>query len=167
MATRIREETPADADAIHAVTAAAFRDAPHSDQSEPAIVAALRRAGDLTLSRVAERDGVIVGHVAVSAVTITDGAAGWYGLGPVSVLPEHQGRGIGTRLIQSALADLEADGAAGCVVLGEPDYYGRFGFEPVEGLVFPGAPAAYFQALSFEGSLPQGEVRYADAFYGQ
>jgi len=69
--------------------------------------------------------------------------------------------------MKSSLAALEATGAAGCVVLGDPAYYGRFGFTTVDGLVYPGVPAEYFQALSFAGRFPQGEVSYHEAFSAQ
>ena len=88
---------------IHSVTAASFLHAPHTSHTEQFIVAALRRAGVLTLSLVAEFDGIVVGHVAASPVTISDASGGWLGLGPLSVLPEHQGRGIGSALMHEAL----------------------------------------------------------------
>jgi putative acetyltransferase len=152
---------------IHQVTEQAFFSAPHTDHTEQFIVDALRRAGALTISRVAKADGEIIGHVAISPVTISGGATGWFGLGPISVLPEFQGLGIGSKLMQSSLAALEAMEASGCVVLGDPAYYGRFGFKVVDGLVFPGVPAEYFQALSFSDEFPTGEVSYHEAFSAQ
>ena len=98
--------------------AAAFADHPHSEQTEGYINDALRRAGALTLSLVAHEDGRQVGHAAFSPVTIGDGSADWYGLGPVAVLPGMQGRGVGAALIREGLARLRALGAAGCVVMG-------------------------------------------------
>jgi len=160
----IRPETPADASAIEALTLAAFRDAEHTSHNEQDIVRALREAGALTLSLVAEMDGVVVGHVAISPVSIADGATGWFGLGPISVRPAQQGTGVGSRLMRAALDQLRAQGAAGCVVLGEPAYYGRFGFRAEPALVFPGVPAMYFQALAFQGALPSGTVTYHPAF---
>lgn len=161
---RIRPESPADHAAIQAVTERAFVGAPHADGSEPRIVRALRDAAALAVSLVAEVDGVVVGHVAVSAVTITDGSAAWYGLGPISVEPARQGQGIGSFLMRRALHRLTELGAAGCVVLGDPAYYGRFGFAVRPGLVYPGVPAEYFMALPFGASTPQGEVAYHAAF---
>ena len=152
---------------IHQVTEQAFLSAPHTDHTEQFIVDALRRAGALTISQVAKADGKIIGHVAISPVTLSGGTTGWFGLGPISVLPEFQGLGIGSKLIQSSLAALEAMGASGCVVLGDPGYYGRFGFKVVDGLVFPGVPTDYFQALSFSGEFPKGEVSYHEAFSAQ
>ena len=167
MDINIRNEGADDAAPIHRVTEQAFRDAPHTAHTEQFIIDALRRAEALTISKVAESDGEIIGHVAISPVGVSDGAEGWFGLGPISVLPEFQGQGVGSQLMQSALADLEAQGAAGCVVLGEPGYYGRFGFKVVEGLTLPGVPAEYFQVKSFNGRFPQGEVAYHEAFSAQ
>lgn len=162
--THIRNEGSADAPAIEAVTVAAFRSAEHSSGTEGHIVRALRDAGQLVVSLVAEERGQIVGHVAVSPATLSDGTAGWYGLGPVSVLPEHQSRGLGTLLVTRALTELRALGAAGCVVLGEPGYYARFGFRPEAGLVLPGVPAQYFQAIAFHDAVPSGQVAYHASF---
>lgn len=161
---RIRPEASRDASAIEAVTIAAFRDAPHTSHTEPFIVAALRAAGALAVSLVAEVDGEIVGHVAVSPVTIGEGLSGWYGLGPISVAPGHQSRGFGSKLMHAALHALRWRGAAGCVLVGEPAFYGQFGFRATADLVYPDAPAEYFLALSFRTALPRGIVRYHAAF---
>jgi putative acetyltransferase len=161
---QIRPESPEDAGEIHLVTKQAFSDAPHTDHTEQHIVDALRQAGALAISQVATVDGNIIGHVAISPVTLSNGATGWFGLGPISVLPGYQGRGVGSKLMKSSLAALEAMGASGCVVLGEPGYYGRFGFRAVDGLTYPGVPAEYFQALSFSEEFPEGEVSYHEAF---
>ncbi|WP_137920999.1 N-acetyltransferase [Hydrogenophaga sp. 2FB] len=160
----IRPESPGDVEAIHALTAAAFLNGPHTSHTEHLIVDALRAAEQLTLSLVHERDGALIGHVAVSPVTIRDGSRGWFGLGPISVLPEHQGQGVGSELVRAALERLREEGAQGCVLLGEPAYYGRFGFRAVPGLVLPGVPPEYFQALAFDAPLPHGEVAYHEAF---
>ena len=167
MNIEIRNEIFGDVESIHEVTKLAFRDAPHTDHTEQFIVNALREANALSVSLVAELDGAIIGHVAISPVTISDGPANWYGLGPISVLPEYQGKGVGSKLMVKALGDIESKGAAGCVVLGDPNYYSRFGFKVVDGLVFPGVPPEYFQALSFGNNLAQGEVTYHDAFFVQ
>ena len=161
----IRNETATDAPAIEAVTIAAFLNAPHSGHNEQFIVRALREAGQLALSLVAVAEGNVIGHVAVSPVTLSEGAPGWCGLGPISVLPAYQGRGVGARLMREALRILREKGAAGCVVLGEPAYYGRFGFLADPALVFPGAPPEYFQSLAFGSSRPRGVVSYHAAFY--
>jgi putative acetyltransferase len=161
---QIRNETAADVSAIEAVTIAAFLNAPHSGHTEHFIVSALRKAGKLTLSLVADAKGAIVGHVAVSPVSISDGSARWFGLGPISVTPEQQGRGVGSRLMREALRILREQGAAGCVLLGEPEFYGRFGFRADPTLILPDVPAEYFQAISFDSSRPHGVVSYHGAF---
>lgn len=163
----IRNEKSGDEARIHRVTKLAFLNAPHTDHTEQFIVDALRHVGALTISQVAKADGEIIGHVAISPVTLSDGAAGWFGLGPISVLPQYQGLGVGSKLMHSSLAALEAMGAYGCVVLGDPGYYGRFGFKVVEGLIFPGVPTEYFQALSFSDGFPKGIVSYHKAFSAQ
>lgn len=163
----VREEVPADAAAIADVVRRAFVKAEHSDQTEPAIVERLRDAGALTISLVAEEDGELVGHVAMSPVLIGGHDFGWFGLGPVAVNPDRQGKGIGSTLVHAGLDRLRALGAAGCVVLGEPDYYGRFGFAADEKLRFVDAPAEYFMALNLAGDNPvSGIVDYHPAFLG-
>ncbi len=160
---RICAETPADIHAIFALTQEAFRDHPHSQQTEGAIINALRAAGALTLSLVAHEDGRAVGHIAFSPVVISDGSTDWYGLGPVAVLPAMQGRGIGAALIQAGLDQLQARGAAGCVVMGDPAYYQRFGFETTPALTYPGVPPEYFMAQVFTRPA-RGRVDYHAGF---
>lgn len=161
---RIRDEHPADRDAIHALTRVAFADAPQSSGTEQFIVDALRDAGALAVSLVAEDDDGIVGHLALSPVQLSDGSLHWYGLGPISVAPEKQGRGIGSALMHAAIEALQQRQAAGCVVLGDPGYYGRFGFEADPRLRLPGIPAAFFQARRLRGASPDADVRYHAGF---
>ena len=165
---QLRHETADDIAAIEAVTTAAFADAPHTSHTEQFIVRGLRAANELTLSIVAEEHGRVVGHVALSPVTITHEhrrkTEGWYGLGPISVLPPRQGRGIGSRLMEQALSELRAMQAAGCVLLGDPTYYTRFGFQAHAGLQLPGVPPGYFMALALHGTVPEGIAHYSDAF---
>ncbi len=163
----IRAELPQDIEAIHKLTIAAFLNAPHSDHTEQFIVRALRKANALAISLVAEDEGQIVGHVALSAVSISDNSHAWYGLGPISVLPEQQKRGVGSLLMQSAIERLKSLNARGCVLLGDPNYYQRFGFKPQKGLILPGIPEGYFQAILLAGNWPQGTVSYHQAFYAK
>ncbi len=164
---RIIDERPADAATLGALIDAAFAQAEHRGGNEGAIVAALRAAGALTLSLVAlGEDGVPVGHVAFSPVSIGGMAGDWYGLAPLSVLPERQREGMGAALVEAGLARLRAMGAAGCVLLGDPDYYRRFGFRSVPGLTYGDAPAPYVQAVGFGGVLPVGDIAYHAAFNG-
>lgn len=163
-ALRIRDERADDIDAIRAVVAAAFAAHPHSRQTEHRIVDALRAAGALSLSLVAESDGAVLGHVAFSPVSIGDGSPGWYGLGPAAVAPAQQGRGIGGALIEAGLARLRGLRAAGCVVVGDPGYYGRFGFVAGADLRYPGLPPEYFMALPLTAAPARGDVAYHAAF---
>ncbi len=160
----IRDETKADHTAISEVTIAAFKTLEISNHTEQFIIEALRSAKALTISLVAEVGGRVVGHIALSPVTISDGTKNWYGLGPVSVLPEYQRRGIGKALIQEGLSRLRKLSAKGCCLVGHPQYYRKFGFENVTGLVHEGVPQEVFFALPFDGSFPQGDVMFHEGF---
>ncbi len=118
----IRQETPADLASVRRVEELAF-----ARTEEAALVDALRAHGKVSLSLVAEEDGCVVGHVLFSAATI--GSRTGVGLGPLAVLPECQGRGIGAELVRRGLAECRVAGHEFAVVLGEPAYYGRFAFE--------------------------------------
>jgi putative acetyltransferase len=160
----LRNEVDADVAAITDVTVAAFKSLEISSHTEQFIVEALRAANALTLSLVAVLDGRVIGHIAFSPVTISDGTQNWYGLGPVSVLPEFQRQGVGKALIKEGLSRLKDMNARGCCLVGHPDYYRKFGFENVEGLVCGGVPREVFFALAFDGHMPQGEVTFHEAF---
>lgn len=160
----IRNETSADVGAITEVTIAAFKTLAISNHTEQFIIAALRAAKSLTASLVAEVDGRVVGHIAFSPVTMSDGTRNWYGLGPVSVLPEYQRQGIGKVLIEEGLSRLKSLDAQGVCLVGHPGYYGKFGFRNVPGLVLEGVPQEVFFALSFDGHIPQGTVTFHEAF---
>ncbi|KMN77776.1 N-acetyltransferase [Chromobacterium alkanivorans] len=164
MTLMLRNEQDHDIDAIFELTRAAFLAEEHSSHTEQFIVNALRRSRQLTLSIVARDGERLVGHIAASPVLISTGAAGWHGIGPVSVHPERQGQGIGSLLMKQALTALRELGSQGCVVLGDPGYYARFGFQPQPGLILPGVPAEYFMAQSFGAPLPSGIVSYHPAF---
>ncbi|WP_234685709.1 GNAT family N-acetyltransferase [Bradyrhizobium monzae] len=162
---QIRDERVEDGVAISRITTAAFAMAPHSSGTESRIIEALRQAGALTVSLVATSDeGSIVGHVAFSPVRIDQDTAHWYGLGPVSVAPQMQRQGIGRSLIREGLARLAARDADGCVVFGDPAYYGRFGFVSDPLLTYGGEPSMYFQRLVLRGEPPKGNVSYHTAF---
>lgn len=160
----IRDETEQDYDAITEVVFAAFATLEVSDQTEHFVITALRAAGALTISLVAEVDGQVVGHIAFSPVTMSDGTPDWYGLGPVSVLPEFQRVGIGKALIIEGLSRLRDMGAKGCCLVGHPEYYPQFGFENTPLLGFEGVPPEAVFALSFDGRLPEGCVAFHNAF---
>ncbi|WP_310492853.1 N-acetyltransferase [Dechloromonas sp.] len=160
----IRDKTGADASAITEVTVAAFKTLEISSHTEQFIVSALRAAGALTISLVAELDGRVIGHIAFSPLGMSDGTRNWYGLGPVSVLPEYQRQGVGKALIQEGLARLKKLGGQGCCLVGHPDYYRKFGFKNTPGLALAGVPPEVFFALPFSGDSPQGTVSFHDAF---
>jgi putative acetyltransferase len=160
----IRSETDADVSAITEVTVAAFNTLEISNHTEQFIIAALRAAKALTISLVAEVDGRMIGHIAFSPLTISDNTRNWYGLGPVSVLPTYQRQGVGKALIREGLSRLKELNAKGCCLVGHPDYYVKFGFKNMPGLVHEGVPPEVFFALSFDGQAPQGTVAFHDAF---
>lgn len=160
----IRPEAPGDEKTIFELTKAAFKEMPFSEGDEQHLINALRADGDLTLSLVAEDENRIVGHIAFSPVTISDGTKNWYDLGPVSVWPELHHRGIGGALITRGIADMRAIGAKGIVLLGSNIYYPRFGFAHHPQLTYPGPPPEYFQAMLLEGEMPSGVVEYSRAF---
>jgi putative acetyltransferase len=143
---------------------AAFRTLEISNHTEQFIIEALRAAKALSLSLVAEVDGRLVEHIAFSPVTISDGTMHWYGLGPVSVLPEYQKKGIGNALIQEGLSRLKDLDAKGCCLVGHPQYYRKIGFENPAGLVHEGVPKEAFFAISFDGRFPCGNVMFHEGF---
>lgn len=160
----IRNETHDDVSAISEVTIAAFKTLEISNHTEQFIIDALRAAKALTVSLVAEMDSWVIGHIAFSSVIISDGTPNWYGLGPVSVLPEHQRKGIGKSLIKEGLSRLKDMNAQGCCLVGHPDYYRKFGFQNISGLVLEGVPQEVFFSLSFDGHIPQGTVAFHEGF---
>ncbi len=160
----IRSEKPSDIRAIEEVTKAAFEDYQFSQQTEHFIIRDLRAAGALSISLVAEVDGRVVGHIAFSPVTISDGTTNWYGLGPVSVLPDFQGRRIGTTLVNNGLDLLNSMDGKGCALVGLPTYYYRFGFKNYPQLIHEGIPQEVFVAKSLSGLVPSGTVEFHEAF---
>lgn len=160
----IRNETEGDIDVIAEVTIESFKTLEISNHTEQFIIEALRKAKALTVSLVADMDGRVIGHIAFSPVTISDGTPDWYGLGPVSVLPEYQRKGIGKALINEGLSRLKDLKARGCCLVGHPEYYRKFGFENIPGLVYEGVPQEVFFALSFDGHTPQGTVTFHESF---
>lgn len=165
----IRDEDADDIAVIADVTSQAFAGLEHSDQTELAIIAGLRNADALALSLVAEYDGEVVGHAAFSPVLIDGQECSWFGLGPVSAQPRRQNEGIGSLLIRAGLDRLRALGANGCVVLGDPAYYARFGFAGGDRLRFAGAPPEYFMWLDLPAGdgAATGQVDYHPAFFGK
>ena len=160
----IRDELPSDEAAIEAVIAAAFRDMPYSQQTETFIMAALRRQGALALSLVAEDEGHIVGQAAFSPVEIAGRPSDWYGAGPIAVTPERQGAGIGSALMEEGLGRLHGLGAGGCMLVGDPAWYPRFGFRTDARLTLSGVPPEVFMILPFGAVGPAGPVAFHPAY---
>lgn len=162
----IRRERAGDAAAIGELVTAAFFGKPYAEGDEAELVEKLRARDALPVSLVAECDGTIVGQAAFSPARASDGAPGWYALGPLAVHPAHQRRGIGATLVRAGLAAIAELGASGCILTGAPRYYSRFGFELSPANVPPGQPAEYFQVKLLRGHLPAGPIRFHDAFGG-
>ena len=160
----IRPERQGDQPAIHDLTRRAFAPMPYSDGDEQYLLDALRDAGALSVSLVAERAGAIVGHVAFSPAFPADGSPGWYALGPVSAEPDLQKRGIGSRLIETGLDRLRARGAAGCILVGDPAYYRRFGFRLRPDRAPEDQPKDYFQMLPLGDAEPDCTVDFHPVF---
>ena len=159
----IRPELYTDHQAIRSLTARAFAGVRRSDGSEPRVIDVLRQAGALACSLVAVHGERLVGHIAFSPVEPA-ALKGWFTLGPVSLEPSCQRRGVGHQLIEAGLRDLRSRGAQGCVLLGDHGYYGRFGFRVMPALAPPGYPAEHFQVLPFGGAEPHVRVGFHAAF---
>ena len=159
---QIRDERPGDEERISCIEYAAFKDhpqhAPGAEPTEHLIVDTLRAAGALSLSLLAEEEGEPVGHIALSPTKVGATDTGWYLLGPVGVLPDRQRRGIGSALIREAIRRMRDQGADGIVLVGDPEFYVRFGFAGVPGLGWPGVPDQYVMALPLGGVAARGEI---------
>jgi putative acetyltransferase len=160
----IRNEIKEDIEAISEVTIAAFQNLQISNKTEQFIIHALRKAGVLSISLVAEIEKQVVGHIAFSPVTISDGSKNWYGLGPISVMPEYQKQGIGKTLVNKGLSLLKAQGGKGCALVGDPGYYQRFGFRNIPSLIHEGVPQEVFLVLPFDKTIPKGTVLFHEGF---
>jgi putative acetyltransferase len=164
---KIRRERTEDAAAVRRVLEAAFPTAAEAD-----LVERLRKGAKSVIALTAEDEGEVVGHIVFSPLALEPlaGAVG-LGLGPVAVLPDHEKHGVGRRLIQNGLAASHAWGAGFVTVLGDPEYYGRFGFEPASdhGLLneFNAGPHFMVFPLKKSGLPPRGTlIKYAPEFSG-
>ena len=160
----LRNQTVQDAAAIRQLITAAFATAAHSCGREQDLMEALWTADAATVALVAESANGLVGQVACSPVTIDGRSGSWFGLGPLAVRPDRQRQGIGSALVRAALQRLHLRQAAGCVLVGDPAFYARFGFRPAAPLCLPGVPAPYFLALPFRDGPPAGVVAFHPAF---
>ena len=161
----VRPETPDDHAAIERIHVEAFANHPYSHQTEHLIVNALRAAGVLTVSLVAEMDGEVVGHIAFSPGKLDSRDCPWFVLGPIGVLPRCQRRGIGKALIQEGLKAIQALGADGCILVGNPAYYTPLGFASNPALTMEHVPTENLMYLALGPRVPSGQVEHHPAFW--
>lgn len=158
----IRHATADDIPAIRMVITEALLLLEQSTGTEADIVDKLSDAKALILSLVAEDKGAVVGYLAGSPARI--GAEdGWGLIGPLAVLPSRHRQGIGSALMKEAIVRMQAD-YQGAALVGDPEYYRRFGFKDFPGLRVEGCPSRFVQALPFGASEPEGELIHHPAF---
>lgn len=163
----IRSEHKNDVDRISKIQFAAFNGHPIHAGAAPTehlIVERLRAADALILSLLAEENGEALGHIAISPTTVGDCNQGWYLLGPVGVIPDKQRQGVGSALIREVLMQLQVNRAKGIVLVGDPEYYKRFGFKSFSGLSYSGVPEQFVLGFSFLDKDPEGEIIAHEAF---
>ena len=163
----IREEVTSDSIAISHVTEAAFRGRPYAGGDEQDVIDRLRACGSLSLSLVMLDDDEVIGQISFSRADISDGSGPWFALGPVSVLPNRQGQGVGSALINEGLSRIDDMGALGCILTGNPEYYAKFGFEFAPTNVPANEPAEYFMLKLMSDHKAEGIFAFHKAFYGE
>ena len=165
----IRRSMPGEEAAIRKVYVEAFKDDAASQKNEQEIVDQLRDDGALAISLVAVVNGTIGGHAAFSPATL-NGAEGWYMVGPVGVLPECRSSvdNEGLLVLAGRNAVEFARRGAGCIAIGDLDFYGRLGFARNEGVTIAGVPDEKVLSLAFYGAkVPAGEVKIHPAYAAQ
>ncbi|MGI9272774.1 MAG: GNAT family N-acetyltransferase [Woeseiaceae bacterium] len=160
----IRSEESSDIGMIWSVTEQAFAGVSYASGDEQDIVDRLRDSGALSVSLVATIGGEVVGHIAMSPTTSTDSSQEWLTLGPVSVLPDYQRKGIGSALIRQALTEIREQKATGCILVGDPKYYARFGFELAPQFSPQPEYASVFMVNKFSDEEPSGALSFHRAF---
>ncbi len=165
----IRQELPADYDAVYRVVQEAFAGAGHSDGTEQDLVAALRQSGAFVpeLSLVAEEDGQILGHILFTRAQV--GSRTVLALAPLSVLPAHQRQGTGLALMERGHGLAARLGYDYAVVLGHPAYYPKAGYLPAEDFgiraPFPTEEGSFLvRPLRADAPPPCGVITYDPAF---
>ena len=149
---------------MHELVIVAFKTLSTACGREQFVMDALWRTGAATVALVADDAGAIVGQAAFSKTKVAGADIGWHGCGPLSVLPARHRQGIGSALIREGLARLRALGSKGCVVVGNPAYYPRFGFATTGAMWEARVPPEVFMAIRFAGEVPRGEVTFDPAF---
>lgn len=160
----IRPESPDDIEAISKVIILAFEGKPYAAGDEAELVLRLRDLGDLAASLVAVCEGEVVGQICFSRAELEGRFCGWYALGPISVLPIYQGQGVGSALMREGLQRIADLGGEGCVLVGDPRYYCRFGFVVAPAHCPDHEPAQYFQVKQIGGKNPVGKFSFHPAF---
>ncbi len=162
----IRPEKPGDQGAVHQLNLAAFEGGP-----EAALVDRLRTNCEDYLAFVAVADGAIVGHILFTPATVDGSSVVGMGLAPMAVRPANQRQGIGSQLVWHGLEHMRRVGCPFVIVLGHPEYYPRFGFEPASryrlASLWAGIPDEAFMVVVFDaGALPEagGTTRYRGEF---
>ena len=163
---QIRDEAPQDHAAIYELTQRAFEGRPYAGGDEQDVVNRLRDQGALQVSLVAVEGLRVVGQITFSPAICSDGTAPWFALGPVSVEPDCQSRGIGSLLINRGLDIIRADGALGCILTGNPEYYQRFGFVVSPSLAPDNEPGEFFMVKYLAAEAAGGQFTFHPAFYG-
>jgi putative acetyltransferase len=161
----IRPERADDYAAIYDVTKRAFAPMPFSDGDEQELIGRFRDGGVLALSLVAEIGGHVVGQITLTPAFAADDSSGWFALGPIAVAPKNQSMKIGSKLIEAGIAWLIEQRAAGCVLVGNPAYYSRFGFKAYPALAPEGEPAEYYQILPLRVQEPNVVVDFHPLFH--
>jgi putative acetyltransferase len=159
----IRQEKGGDEAAIANVTRAAFEGKSYADGTETDLAGKLRDGGALVLSLVATEGKVIIGHVALSPAKVGDTKC--LCLGPLAVRPDRQGRGIGSALVNHAVAVGGIYGRGGVVLIGDPTFYARLGFAPAVEATYIGKSSQQLQINGFDDA-PVGDVQFHAAFEG-
>ncbi len=162
----IRAEIESDREVVRAINIAAFDTSAEAD-----LVEALRHQARPFVSLVAEQDGAVVGHIMFSPVSLTGHPdLKVMGLGPMSVVPAYQNKGVGSALVRAGLDECRNLDVAAVVVLGHPEYYPRFGFSPASRFEIGSeydVPDEVFMAIELQPNALGGKAgvaRYHAAF---
>ena len=164
MTFAIRPEQTGDEAAVRTMVQRAFAGQPYSQGEEHEVVDRLRADGDLLLSLVALAGETIVGQISFSPALLENGEDGWVVLGPLAVDPACQRQGVGRALIAAGEAAMRLRGARGMTVLGDPQFYARFGFAQNTGMWLAGDLGWAFQVKSLGAAIPACAQRYVRAF---